>query len=86
MLAVRDGKFKSVLYTEEIVNSANDDLDEYQQSSSVILPSPEGRAIEETRSTTLNGKLTFERRYFRWVLSKNAYRASRFERVSVPSP
>jgi hypothetical protein len=86
VLTVRDGKFKSVLDTEEIVNSANDDLDEYQQSSFVILPSPEGRAIEETRSTTLNGKLTVERRYFRWLPSKDAYRASRFERVSVPSP
>ena len=86
VLTIRDGKFKGVLDTEEIVNAANDDLYEYQRSSFVIVPSPEGRVIEETRSTTLNGKLTVERRYFRWLASKGAYRASKFARISVPLP
>jgi len=75
-----------VLDTEDVVKAANDDFDEYQRSFFVVVPSPEGRAIEETRSTTLNGKLTIERRYFRWLASKGAYRASRFRQLSVPSP
>lgn len=86
VFTVRDSKLRSVLDTEEVVVAANDGFDKYQRSSFVIVPLPEGRVIEETRSTTLNGKLTVERRYFRWIASKSSYRPSRFTPVSSSSP
>lgn len=86
VFTIRSGKLKAVLDTEEIVDAADDALVRHQRSTFVIVPSSEGRVIEETRSTTLNGRLTGERRYFRWLASTGAYRASRFARVGVPSP
>jgi hypothetical protein len=86
VLAVRHDKLKSVLDTTEILKAADEGLDKYQRSSFVVVPSSVGRVIEETRSTTLNGRLSVDRRYFRWVASEGAYRPSRFVPVSVQLP
>lgn len=86
VFAIRSMKLNPVLDTAEILKSDNDDLDDYERSSFVVVPTPAGRVIEETLSTTLNGRLIVERRYFRWVASKGGYRPSRFVPVSVQVP
>ena len=67
---VTGGKLKVALQAEEvIIASRNRGVDELvQRSTFVAIPTGEGhpRAIEETRSSTVNGKLKVLRRYFRW--------------------
>lgn len=57
----------------------------FQQSVFVTIPTAgsQSRAIEETRSITLNGRRTVQRRVFRWDESKGRYQPSRFTGVEA---
>jgi hypothetical protein len=87
VFAVANGKLKLEFDTTEVLHSspkANDarrDLD--QNSVFVIVPVKQAvsRAIEETRSRTLDGRLTVDRRLLRWNSRKARYRPSKFARV-----
>jgi len=82
-------KLKSELETTEVLHSypsAVDrprDLD--QNSTFTIIPmvGSGSRAIEETRSAVLNGKLSVRRRIFRWDPNKGKYVPSAFTLVEA---
>ena len=85
VIDVAGGKLKTVLNVEEVHSeSAPDgtyDLD--QHSTFVIVPSRTySRAIEETRSIDLNGKLSVQRRYFHWSTATKRYEVSKFTSVN----
>jgi hypothetical protein len=87
VLAVAEGKLKVVLDTEEavvvdrIVPVGRYEL--HQRSTFVVIPVAHSNslAIEETRSSVLNDKLTVQRRRFRWA--GNRYLRTRFVPVTV---
>jgi hypothetical protein len=83
---VFEGKLKLVLDVEEVVNESRTPIGSYdllQRSIFVAIPTvgSQSRVIEETRSSNLNGKLTVQRRIFRWDESKSCYQPSRFSSV-----
>jgi hypothetical protein len=79
------GKLKLELDTREVVNDDQPQerrkLD--QQSIFTVIPVGNSRteAIEETRSSVLNGRLTVKRRIFRWDSTEGKYRPSAFTKV-----
>jgi len=56
-----------------------------QSSTFTLIPirNSRSRAIEETRSSTLNGKLTVQRRTFRWNATRGKYVPSAFTIVEA---
>ncbi|HWG21418.1 MAG TPA: hypothetical protein VG225_12880 [Terracidiphilus sp.] len=91
VLAIRNGKFATELKADEVLHSHPTavkkprDLDQSSTFTVIPISSSTTRAIEETRSSTLNGHLTVERRIFRWDPAKGRYRPSPFSYVeSVP--
>jgi hypothetical protein len=88
VLLVSEGKLKIVLDTEEVLSVSHVPVGSYdllQRSTFVTIPSvrSHSRVIEETRSTTLNGNLTVQRRHFRWAPSTNRYVPSKFSSVEA---
>ena len=83
------GKLKSELETDEILHSfptvvkVRHDLD--QRSTFTVIPigNSRSRAIEETRSSTLNDHLTVQRRVFYWNPAKERYTPSAFTKVEA---
>jgi len=80
-------KLKVELDTEEVVSDhqppKHRDLD--QQSVFTVIPVGDSltKAIEETRSSVLNGRLTVERRIFRWNPIHARYEPSLFKPVEA---
>jgi hypothetical protein len=89
VFSVADGKLKGELATDEVFHSypraveRPRDLD--QNSAFTVIPvvGSRSRAIEETRSSVLNGRLTVQRRTFRWNAAKGKYVPSAFTPVEV---
>ena len=82
------GKFKEELETEEILRSSpvgkqRRDLDRKSTFTIIPLSHRRSRAIEQTRSSILNGSLTVQRRLFRWDPAKGRYRPSAFTPVEA---
>jgi hypothetical protein len=82
------GKLKVELETEEVLNvfrvgGTRHDLQ--QRSTFTIIPisHSRSRAIEETRSSTLNDRLMVQRRVFRWDPTKAGYTPSAFTTVEA---
>ncbi len=85
---VSKGKLKEELATEEVLSTSRvggPPLDVDQRSTFTAIPirNSQSRAIEETRSTVLNGKLTVRRRIFRWDAGSGRYVPRRFSTVEV---
>lgn len=83
---VVNGKLKVVLDVEEVIIASAvpaGSRELLQRSVFVTIPigGSQSRVIEETRSVTLNGKLTVQRRIFRWAESKGSYQPTRFASV-----
>ncbi|MGP8174530.1 MAG: hypothetical protein ACLP7O_08290 [Terracidiphilus sp.] len=84
--SVARGKLKQVLDAEEVIVasqyvSPNIDMNRITQKSLFVLVPIEksrSRIIEETRSSTLNGKLKVQRRQFRWNAAKSRYLPTKF--------
>jgi len=82
-------KLKNELETTEVLHSfpaAVDrprDLDQSSKFTIIPMAGSSSRAIEETRSTVLNGKLTVQRRVFRWDAIKGKYVPSAFTPVEA---
>jgi hypothetical protein len=83
------GKLKDELETTEVLHSyptAVDrprDLDQNSTFTVVPIRGSQIRAIEETRSNVLNGKLTVQRRIFRWNAAREKYTPSTFVSVAA---
>jgi hypothetical protein len=83
------GKLKDELESTEVLHSypiAVDrprDLDQNSTFTVVPIRGSRSRAIEETRSSTFNGKLTVQRRTFHWNPAKGKYVPSAFTPVEV---
>lgn len=82
------GKFKEELETEEILRSSpagkeRRDLDRKSTFTIIPLSHRRSRAIEQTRSSILNGRLIVQRRVFRWDPAKGRYRPSAFTPVEA---
>jgi hypothetical protein len=90
VFAIENSKLRLELDTEEVVNSSPTAVDHPHnlQQTSVFVLIPLGgsssRAIEETRSRDLNGKLSVQRRFFRWNADKGRYTPGRFSPVEAP--
>jgi hypothetical protein len=89
VFSVRDGKFKQLLDTEEVVVASGypqGSREFTQHSIFVLIPQDSSgpQTLEETRSTTLNGKLTVKRRRFRWSPERNRLVPTEFADVRVP--
>lgn len=90
VFAVEEGKLRLELDAQEVLHSNPttvkhpQNLD--QDSAFAIVPvlGSSTRAIEETRSSVFNGKLTVRRRLFRWSDSKRRYLPGRFSIVEAP--
>lgn len=87
LLPIR-GKLKEVLSTDEVLHSfqiepVQHDLN--QTSTFAVLPiaGRTDRAIEQTRSSVINGRLTVQRRIFRWNPIKGRYTASKLTTVEA---
>jgi len=84
--SVLDGKLRLELDTDEVIKVSRPHLsskgryDLIQQSTFVLIPKKlsDSKVIEETRSSTLNDRLTVHRRLFRWNAAKGRYLPSRF--------
>ena len=88
VLAVVNGKFKTELETEEALNVSREGRPKYeltQHSTFTLVPAVQAhsRAIEETRSKTLNGKISVQRRIFRWHVTSGKYLPSEFVSVEA---
>ena len=82
------GKLDAELEVQEVLNSfpvggTRHDLQQRSTFTIIPLSISNSRAVEETRSGTLNGKLTVERRVFRWDERKERYVPRRFSPVSA---
>jgi hypothetical protein len=83
VFVVAKGKLEMVLDAEEVIVASpkpGPPHDLVQRSQFVAVPTERSHPydIEETRSSTLNGRLTVQRRYFRWIESARRYLPSRF--------
>lgn len=88
VFAVTSGKFRRLLDAEEVVmdNDLPTGGDHLQRSSFATLEEQSGvPAIQETRCTTLDGKLSIEKRTFRWSDSAGRFLPSRLARVEHAS-
>jgi hypothetical protein len=86
------GKLKEELETDEVLHSfpaavsVRHDLDQKSTFSVIPVSNSNSRAIEETRSSTLNDHLTVQRRIFRWDPKEARYIPSAFTPVlAVPA-
>jgi hypothetical protein len=90
VFAVFDGKLKEELETEEVLRSYPTaverprNLDQNSTFALIPIRNSRSRAIEETRSSTLNGKLSVQRRTFRWNAAKGKYVPSAFTPIEAP--
>jgi len=81
------GKLKTELETDEVLHSfptavrVRHDLDQASTFTVIPVVGSNSRAIEETRSSTLNNQLIVQRRVFRWDAARDRYIASRFTKV-----
>lgn len=83
-----DGKFKTELETEEVLNVSRVggpryDLSQRSTFTAIPIRGSNSHVIEETRTKTLNGKLTVQRRRFRWSASSGRYLPSKFVAVEA---
>jgi hypothetical protein len=81
VFTIAGGKLDMVLDAEEvIVASPHGGRELVQRSQFVAVPTKRSHPydIEETRSATLNGKLTVQRRLYRWAASRGRYIPSSF--------
>jgi hypothetical protein len=88
VFAVSEGKLKEELEVEEVEHSSRIGgpphvLDQNSTFTLVPVRNSRSRAIEETRSSTLNGKLTVQRRIFRWNAARGKYVPSAFTTVEA---
>jgi len=91
VFAISSGKLKIELDAEEVVKISRPHLysseryDFIQRSTFVLIPTSHSHScvIDETRSTTLNDKLTVQRRQFRWNASRGRYLPSKFSPVEA---
>jgi hypothetical protein len=86
--AVDSSKFKRILDSEETVRdmgTAGGKYDLLQRSFFATVPTSEStaRAIEETRCSNLNGKLTIQTRTFRWSAAAFRFVPSKFAKVDA---
>lgn len=86
LFRVVGGKFCVALDTEEILRVNRPSMEgaagfeEVQRSVFIVVPSPQRQpyAIEETRTTVLNGRLRVERRRFRWSAKRERFLPTQF--------
>lgn len=84
-----DAKLKEELATDEVLHSYPTaverprDLDQNSTFTVVPVAGSRSRAVEETRSSVLNGKLTVQRRIFRWNAANGKYVPSAFTPVEA---
>jgi hypothetical protein len=89
VFAISDGKLKEELETKEVFHSyptaveRRRDLDQSSTFTLIPIRNSRLRAIEETRSSALNGKLTVQRRIFRWDAARGKYVPSAFANVEA---
>lgn len=88
VFAVSRAKLKEELETEEVLRIyrvGGPPRDETHDSTFTVVPirNSRSRAIEQTRSIVLNGKLTVQRRTFRWDVAKGKYIPSAFRLVEA---
>jgi hypothetical protein len=88
VVTVSDDKLRVELETEELLRSyprggGGRPRDLERNSSFALIPirNSRSRAIEETRSSVMNGRLTVQRRVFRWNRAKGLYLPSPFTQV-----
>lgn len=90
VFSLEDGKLKEELATDEVFHSYPTAVERPrnldQNSTFTVIPvvGSHTRAIEETRSSVLNGRLTVQRRIFRWNVTKGKYAPSAFTPVEAP--
>jgi hypothetical protein len=82
------GKLVVELETDEVLRTSpvgGPRHDLVQGSTFAVIPVDSSRscAIEQTRSSTLNGRLTVQRRIFRWDPVKGRYRPAKFTSVEA---
>jgi len=91
VFSIRHDKFREELETYELLRihpTAVDrprDLDRVSKFTLVPIRGSRSRAIEETRSSVLNGRLKVERRDFRWSSAKQKYVPSIFASAEAPT-
>jgi hypothetical protein len=89
VVTVVGDKFRTELETEEVLNvsRANGgpkyELNQRSTFAAIPIRQSNSRAIEETRSKTLNGKMTVQRRIFRWNANSGHYLPSKFVDIEV---
>jgi hypothetical protein len=87
VFAIRSDKFKLVLDAEEILKESDwpERHEVLQRSSFEQIPATQlaSGAVEETRCTTVDGKLTIRKRHFRWSPSKFRFLASGFVNIEA---
>jgi hypothetical protein len=88
VFSVAQGKLKLRLDTVEVLDDHQPPErihDIVRRSTFVVIPilNSRSRAIEETRSSTLNDHLTVQRRIFRWEPKKARYESSGFTPVAA---
>jgi hypothetical protein len=88
VFAVVSSRFKLVLNTEEIFKASGYPAESHefnQRSSFTIIPTTRSvsRVIQETRCTTENGRLTIQKREFRWSPAKFRFLPSPFVKVEA---
>jgi hypothetical protein len=88
VVTVAGDKFKTELESEEVLNVSRVGDPKYelnQHSTFTVIPIRQSNShvLEETRNKTLNGKLTVQRRTFRWNATSGHYLPSKFVDVEV---
>lgn len=86
VLSIVRTKFQETMDTDEVLTAFPVGAPELvQRSTFTIVPlvNSRRRAIEETRSTERNGKLSVRRRYFRWSEDLKRYAPGKFKTVSA---
>jgi hypothetical protein len=88
VFALSNGKLKEELVAKEVERSSRiggppQVLDQSSTFALIPIRNSRSRAIEETRSSTLNGKLSVRRRTFRWSAASGRYVPSGFTAVEA---
>jgi hypothetical protein len=88
VLAVQGDRFRKELETIDVLHDdpvplGTKVLEQHSTFTEVPIDGSNQRAIEETRTSILNGALRVERRYFRWSPATGRYEPSKFTAVTA---